>query len=128
MTCNLIYHHKDMTAAGDLPVATLAVPVAVPVIAPIRGIPIAISVDNSRAVRMYSSPIVAKILAKAVSFATKFCESPLAGKGTAPTRFAELRIFAKRDRLANQSKTGSSQLANHQAFPCGVYNLGSHSS
>jgi hypothetical protein len=39
-----------------------------------------------------------------MSFATKFCESPLGGKGTAPTRFAELRIFAKQDRLANQSK------------------------
>lgn len=29
MTCKLIYHHKDMTAASDLPVATLSVPVAV---------------------------------------------------------------------------------------------------
>jgi hypothetical protein len=38
MTCNLIYHHKDM-------------------IAPISGVPIAISVGNISAVRMYSSPI-----------------------------------------------------------------------
>jgi hypothetical protein len=57
MTCNLIYHHKDMTAAGDLPVATLSVPVAILVIAPISGVPIAISAGNISAVRMYSSPI-----------------------------------------------------------------------
>jgi len=71
---------------------------------------------------------VAKILAKALSFATKFCEPPVRGKRTTLTRFAELRIFAKRDRLVNQSKTGSSQLADYQAFPCSVYNLGGHSS
>jgi sec-independent protein translocase protein TatA len=46
----------------------------------------------------------------------------------ARTGFAELRIFAKRDRLVNQSKTGSSQLADYQAFPYSVYNLGGHSS
>jgi hypothetical protein len=57
MTCNLIYHHKDMTSAGDLPVATLSVSVAILVRAPISGVPIAISVDNSSAVCMYSSPI-----------------------------------------------------------------------
>jgi hypothetical protein len=57
MTCNSIYDHKDMTAAGDLPVATLSVPVAILVIAPISGVPIAISVDNISAVRVYSSPI-----------------------------------------------------------------------
>jgi hypothetical protein len=58
MTCNLIYHHKDMTAASDFPVATLSVPVAILVIAPISGVPIAISVESSSTVRMYSSPIV----------------------------------------------------------------------
>ena len=56
-TGNLIYHHKDMTAAGDFPVATLSVPVAILVIAPISGVPIAISADNRSAVRMYRSPI-----------------------------------------------------------------------
>ena len=57
MTCNLIYHHKDMTAAGDLPVTTLSVPVAILVIAPISGVPIAIGAGNISAIRMYSSPI-----------------------------------------------------------------------
>jgi hypothetical protein len=37
---------------------------------------------------------IAKILAKALSFATKFCESSMGGKRTTRTRFAELRIFA----------------------------------
>ena len=46
-----------MTAAGHLPVATLSVPVAILVIAPISGVPIAISAGNISAVRMHSSPI-----------------------------------------------------------------------
>ena len=46
-----------MTATGNLPVAALSVPVAILVIAPISGVPIATSVGNISAVRMYSSPI-----------------------------------------------------------------------
>ena len=47
-----------MVTAGDFPVATLPVPIAVLVIAPKTGVPIAISMDtNGSTVRMYSSPI-----------------------------------------------------------------------
>jgi hypothetical protein len=53
----LIYHHKDMSTACDSPVATLPVPIAVLVTAPISGVPVATSVDSSCTVRMYSSPI-----------------------------------------------------------------------
>ena len=47
-----------MVTAGDFPVATLPVPIAVLVTAPITGVPIAISMDtNCSTVRMYISPI-----------------------------------------------------------------------
>jgi hypothetical protein len=47
-----------MVTAGDFPVATLPVPIAVLVTAPVTGVPIATSMDtNCSTVRVYSSPI-----------------------------------------------------------------------
>ena len=46
-----------MATACDFPVATLPVPIAVLVTAPIPGVPIATSVDSSSTVCTYSSPI-----------------------------------------------------------------------
>ena len=55
---DLIYHDKDMATACDSPVATLPVPIAVPMTAPIAGVPIATSVDSSCTVPMHNGPIV----------------------------------------------------------------------
>jgi hypothetical protein len=48
----LIDHDKDMSTACDSPIATLAVPIAVLVTAPIGRVPVATSVDSSCTVRM----------------------------------------------------------------------------
>lgn len=47
-----------MATACDSPVATLPVPVAVPMTAPISGVPIATSVESSCIIPLYKSPIV----------------------------------------------------------------------
>ena len=47
-----------MATACDSPVATLPVPIAVLVTAPIPGVPIATSVHSSCTIPMYNSPIV----------------------------------------------------------------------
>jgi hypothetical protein len=64
---DLIYRHKDMAAACDSPVTTLPVPIAVPMTAPITGVPIATSVDSSCTVPMYNSPIVSTGMISTVS-------------------------------------------------------------